>query len=134
MTKHPVTGNHCMECPIHTYDAANSHSALVPSARHKFIISVDEALATSWDSYYSYSYLEVGMRITSKGQVTIPLEIRRKLGLLANVEVTFEISGNHVKLRKAAASSHRGAELIRRMKGKASPGMTTDQIMALTRG
>jgi AbrB family looped-hinge helix DNA binding protein len=73
------------------------------------------------------------MRITSKGQVTIPLEIRRKLGLLANVEVTFEISGNHVKLRKAATDSRRGADLIRRMKGKATPGMTTDQIMALTR-
>ncbi len=73
------------------------------------------------------------MRITSKGQVTIPLEIRRKLGLLANVEVTFEISGNYVKLRKASTGSRRGDELIRKMKGKASPGLTTDQIMALTR-
>jgi bifunctional DNA-binding transcriptional regulator/antitoxin component of YhaV-PrlF toxin-antitoxin module len=71
--------------------------------------------------------------MTSKGQVTFPLAIRRKLGLLANVEVTFELSGNHVKLRKAADSIHRGTELIRIMKGKASPGMTTDQIMALTR-
>jgi AbrB family looped-hinge helix DNA binding protein len=74
------------------------------------------------------------MRITSKGQVTIPLEIRRKLGLLANVEVTFEVSGNHVKVRKAATGSRRGTELIQKMKGKASPGLTTDQIMALTRG
>ena len=74
------------------------------------------------------------MRITSKGQVTIPLEIRQKLGLLPNVEVTFEIVGNSVRLRKAKASSGRGRELIHRMKGKASPGLTTDQIMALTRG
>ena len=74
------------------------------------------------------------MRMTSKGQVTIPKEIRHKLGLLTNVEVTFEVSGNHVKLRKATAGSRRGSELIRRMKGKASPGLTTDEIMALTRG
>jgi AbrB family looped-hinge helix DNA binding protein len=79
--------------------------------------------------------LETGtMRITSKGQVTIPLEIRRKLGLLPNVEVTFEIAGNSVRIRKAKSGSLRGRELIQRIKGKASSGLTTDQIMALTRG
>jgi AbrB family looped-hinge helix DNA binding protein len=31
------------------------------------------------------------MRITTKGQVTIPQEIREELGLLPNTEVTFEI-------------------------------------------
>ena len=34
------------------------------------------------------------MRITSKGQVTIPIEIREKLGLLPNTEVEFEVVGN----------------------------------------
>ena len=33
------------------------------------------------------------MKITSKGQVTIPVEIREKLALLPNSEVEFEIVG-----------------------------------------
>ena len=40
------------------------------------------------------------MRITTKGQVTIPIEIRKKLGLLPNSEVEFEIVGNAVRIRK----------------------------------
>ena len=43
------------------------------------------------------------MRITSKGQVTIPIEIREKLGLLAETEVTFEVAGDAVRIRKAQA-------------------------------
>jgi len=42
------------------------------------------------------------MRITSKGQVTIPLAVRRKTGLLPNTEVDFIVSGNTVKLVKSA--------------------------------
>ena len=74
------------------------------------------------------------MRITSKGQVTIPQEIREKLGLLPNTEVTFVVAGNSVRIQKAKDKAHRGEELIRRMRGKAQPGLTTDQIMAMTRG
>ena len=39
------------------------------------------------------------MRITSKGQVTIPVEIRERLGLLPNSEVDFEVEGNAVRIR-----------------------------------
>jgi AbrB family looped-hinge helix DNA binding protein len=73
------------------------------------------------------------MRITSKGQVTIPLDIREKLGLLPNTEVEFEISGNTVRLRKVRGPSRRGATLLARMRGKGSVRMTTDEILALTR-
>ena len=73
------------------------------------------------------------MRITSKGQVTIPQEIREKLGLLPNTEVAFVVSGNSVRIQKVKDKAHRGEELIRRMRGKARQGLTTDQIMALTR-
>jgi AbrB family looped-hinge helix DNA binding protein len=41
------------------------------------------------------------MRITSKGQVTIPMEIREKMGLLPDTEVEFEVAGNTVCLKKA---------------------------------
>jgi AbrB family looped-hinge helix DNA binding protein len=43
------------------------------------------------------------MRVTSKGQVTIPLAIRRKLGILPHTEVEFEIQGNAARMMKAAA-------------------------------
>ncbi len=74
------------------------------------------------------------MRITSKGQVTIPIEIREKLGLLAETEVTFEISGDAVRIRKARGSRHRGQSLIRRLRGRATSRLSTDEILALTRG
>ena len=75
------------------------------------------------------------MRITSKGQVTIPIEIREQLGLLANSEVVFEVQGDAVKLRKAPRSRARGRGLLERMRGTATaPGLSTDEIMALTRG
>jgi AbrB family looped-hinge helix DNA binding protein len=76
------------------------------------------------------------MRITEKGQVTIPLEIRQKLGLLPHTEVEFEIDGNAARIRKArGANRHtRGAEVIARLRGSGSVAMSTDEIMALTRG
>ena len=75
------------------------------------------------------------MRITSKGQVTIPVEIRERLGLLPNSEVEFAVEGNAVRIRKARGrrKQGRGRSIVEHLKGKATSGMTTDQIMALTR-
>ena len=76
------------------------------------------------------------MRITTKGQVTIPLDIRHQLGLLPYSEVEFEIVGDSVRIRKTKGSKTRGQRLIEHMRRgpKPMPGMTTDQLMALTRG
>ena len=73
------------------------------------------------------------MRITSKGQVTVPQEIRNKLGLLPNTEVEFELKGNVAVLKKAGGSSRRGRSLLQAMRGKATTRLSTDEIMALTR-
>lgn len=73
------------------------------------------------------------MRLTSKGQVTIPLDIRERLGLLPQTEVEFEVDGDAVRIRPARRSTARGDALIARMRGVAPRGLTTDQIMALTR-
>jgi AbrB family looped-hinge helix DNA binding protein len=73
------------------------------------------------------------MRVTSKGQVTIPQAIRRKAGLEPNTEVTFTIGRGVVILRKATTARDRGRRLVEAMRGKATSGLTTDQIMALTR-
>ena len=74
------------------------------------------------------------MRITTKGQVTIPLPIREKMGLWPHTEVEFSIQGDTVRLQKVKKTPDRGEELIRRMRGKATVKMSTDEIMALTRG
>jgi len=74
------------------------------------------------------------MRITTKGQVTIPLLIREKIGLWPHTEVEFSIEGDKVRLQKVENTTSRGMELIRRMRGKATVKMSTDEIMALTRG
>ncbi|NLX59229.1 MAG: AbrB/MazE/SpoVT family DNA-binding domain-containing protein [Phycisphaerae bacterium] len=74
------------------------------------------------------------MRITSKGQVTIPVEIREKAGLLPDTEVEFEMERGKVVIRKAAASRRRGGKLNQAMNGKGTVRMSTDEIMALTRG
>ena len=74
------------------------------------------------------------MRITSKGQVTIPQEIRERLGLLPYSEVEFELDGDSVRIRKARRRAGRGEALIARMRGTATTRMRTDEIMKLTRG
>jgi AbrB family looped-hinge helix DNA binding protein len=75
------------------------------------------------------------MRITSKGQVTIPLAIRERAGLLPNTEVEFDFDGKAVRIRRARrkSGSGRGARLIAHMRGRGDGALTTDAIMALTR-
>jgi AbrB family looped-hinge helix DNA binding protein len=78
------------------------------------------------------------MRITSKGQVTIPKAVREKLGLLPHTEVDFVLDGDSVRIVKAtsARAETRGQQavrLLREARGK-GVGMTTDEIMELTRG
>ena len=74
------------------------------------------------------------MRITSKGQVTIPQDLREKLGLLPNCEVEFQLVGDSVRIRKARGKKTRGQMIVDRLRGTGSSGMTTDEIMALMRG
>ena len=75
------------------------------------------------------------MRITSKGQVTIPVDIRERLGLLPNSEVEFEVEGRSVRIQKVRGkkSASRGRSLVQRMSGKATSGLSTEEIMAMTR-
>jgi AbrB family looped-hinge helix DNA binding protein len=76
------------------------------------------------------------VRITSKGQVTIPAEIREKAGLLPHTEVEFEFDGKVVRVRPARTrrTDSRGARLVSHLRGRGDVAMSTDAIMALTRG
>jgi AbrB family looped-hinge helix DNA binding protein len=74
------------------------------------------------------------MRVTTKGQVTIPLAIREQLNIHAGAEVEFAVDGNVVKLVPVRRSVARGKRIVERLRGRATIRMTTDEIMALTRG
>jgi AbrB family looped-hinge helix DNA binding protein len=76
----------------------------------------------------------MGYKITSKGQVTIPQEVREQLGLLPHTEVEFVVVDGVAQIRKVGTKNRRGAELVRHMRGRATVEMSTDEIMALTRG
>jgi AbrB family looped-hinge helix DNA binding protein len=75
------------------------------------------------------------MRVTTKGQVTIPVEIREKAGLLPHTEVEFELDakGVHIRRAKTPRREGRGAAAVGRLRGQATVRMSTDEIMALTR-
>jgi AbrB family looped-hinge helix DNA binding protein len=75
------------------------------------------------------------MRITSKGQVTIPRVLRDKAGLLPNTEVEFDCDGKRVFIRRARRKTRpgRGERWVAAMRGRGDVKMTTDEILALTR-
>ncbi|MGA3080493.1 MAG: AbrB/MazE/SpoVT family DNA-binding domain-containing protein [Terracidiphilus sp.] len=77
------------------------------------------------------------MQITSKGQVTIPQQVRLRLGLLPHTEVEFELADDHARIRKARPSggaSARAQAALHVLRGSASSRLSTDEIMGLTRG
>ena len=88
------------------------------------------------------------MRVTSKGQVTIPKEVRDKLGIAPGDEVGFREHGDAVLLEKSTAptTETEGERMVRllagfgermRREGKVDPyfaNMTTDEIMEELRG
>ncbi len=74
------------------------------------------------------------MRITSKGQVTIPIEIREQAGLLPHTEVAFEFDGAAVRIVRADGGQRgRGARVVAHLRGRGDVALGTDAIMALTR-
>jgi AbrB family looped-hinge helix DNA binding protein len=72
------------------------------------------------------------MRVTTKGQVTIPQHIREKLGILPATEIEFVEEKDRVYIVKKEDPEHRNSK-FRKMRGVATIRMTTDEIMALTR-
>jgi AbrB family looped-hinge helix DNA binding protein len=71
--------------------------------------------------------------VTSKGQVTIPKPIREHLGIRPGSAVVFELAPDgRVVLSKPGAA--RPPSRFEALRGRAGPGLSTDEIMALTRG
>ena len=75
------------------------------------------------------------MRITTKGQVTIPIDLRERFGLLPHTEVEFVADGKALRLIKKRGAAGRGKAIVEHMRGHpGTSGMSTDEIMELTRG
>jgi AbrB family looped-hinge helix DNA binding protein len=76
------------------------------------------------------------MRISTKGQVTIPVDVRERFGLLPNTEVEFVVDGGTLRLVvvERTRGESRGQRAVRALRGSATVSMSTDDILALTRG
>ena len=75
------------------------------------------------------------MRLTSKGQVTIPQKFRRQFGLKARTEVIFEARADGVLIRLAATERVKALKVVlKKVRGSANGELSTDEIMRLTRG
>ncbi len=82
------------------------------------------------------------MRVTSKGQVTIPKHVREKLGIEPGDEIGFREEGQAIIVEKESANEgqNAGELLFRHLVGKGpalrkgSPAMTSEDLMELTRG
>lgn len=73
------------------------------------------------------------MRVTIKGQVTIPQGIREKLGISPAVEIDFVEENDRIYLVKKTGEPQK-THKFRKLRGIANIKLTTDEIMALTRG
>ena len=75
------------------------------------------------------------MRVTSKGQVTIPKAIRDEFGILPGTEVEFVADAGEIRVRKATPGRRRGEEVVEHLrKAGKNYTMTTEEVMRLTRG
>jgi AbrB family looped-hinge helix DNA binding protein len=73
-------------------------------------------------------------RLTSKGQVTIPIDVRERLGLTTGSIVQFVVEGDRAVLRKVQDGQDRGQRVVASLRGKGDVHLSTDEIMAMTRG
>src|ERR1700722_20601603 len=121
--------NAALEAPLQgrAYAApapASQSWQLIPPGRRRCCVS-------ELRSAVKFLLLQVGvrmMRITSKGQVTIPADIRERAGLLPHTEVAFEMDGEVVRIVRieARAGQGRGARLIAHLRGRGDVAMSTD--------
>ena len=74
------------------------------------------------------------MKITTKGQVTIPHPLRERYGLAPDTEVSFEATDRGVLIRPARTRTEEMDRRLEKATGSATVPLSTDEIMRLTRG
>ncbi len=73
------------------------------------------------------------MRVTAKGQVTIPVEIQRKLNITPGSEVDFVLAEDGKVYLLGVKELVRNRDRFAKLRGIATIQMSTEEIMALTR-
>ena len=73
------------------------------------------------------------MKLNSKGQVTIPADLRRRHGFAEGDEVDVVEDGNTLRIVHSQAEASRGSRIVNRMRGRATTGRSTDELMASLR-
>jgi AbrB family looped-hinge helix DNA binding protein len=71
------------------------------------------------------------MRVTTKGQVTIPRDVREALGISPETEIEFIEEEGRFYIKKTNSPSI--TRKFKKLRGIASANMSTDEIMKLTR-
>ena len=71
------------------------------------------------------------MRVTTKGQVTIPRNIREILGIILETEIDFREEKGRFYIVKIDKPEVKGK--LRKLRGIATVSMSTDEILSLTR-
>jgi AbrB family looped-hinge helix DNA binding protein len=74
------------------------------------------------------------MKVTTKGQVTIPIRIRDYLGIVPHTDVDFQVHEGQVVLVKPTPNGQRGQGPFAEMRGIVKGTLTTDQWLKATRG
>jgi antitoxin PrlF len=70
------------------------------------------------------------MRVTQKGQVTIPIEVRKALGITTGTDVRFELDQDGARL---VTGRDDVAARVARLRGAGDVALSTEEILALTR-
>ncbi len=73
------------------------------------------------------------MRMTSKGQVTIPQELRERYGFRPGAEIEVVATEDGALVRPVAHTGD-GSRLVARLRDRADGGLSADEVLRLTRG
>jgi AbrB family looped-hinge helix DNA binding protein len=73
------------------------------------------------------------MRISSRGQVTIPAGLRLALGFQPGDEVDVIADGDTLRVLHTAPAATRGERIVERMRGRATTDLSTDDLVAMLR-
>ncbi|MBN9100304.1 MAG: AbrB/MazE/SpoVT family DNA-binding domain-containing protein [Pseudonocardia sp.] len=73
------------------------------------------------------------MRITSKGQITIPQQVRSELGLESGDDVEIVVRDGVATILPTNGPIGRGRRIVESLLGRGDVALSTDEIMALTR-
>lgn len=76
----------------------------------------------------------MAVTVTSKGQVTIPKPVRDRLGIRPGSKIDFDVGEDGRAYLRRVGQRVVKPSRFERMRDTATSGLTTDEIMALTRG